>query len=175
VSPIVETRRLEMRKLTADDIDLLHQLTGDREVMKFFPHVLSYDETRQMLDKILDHYERHGHCFWKVLLKTSGDFIGIAGLLHQEIDGEAETEISYRIRREYWNNGYATEAAHACKEYGEGTLGKKRLISLILPRNNASRRVAEKLGARKATSIIFMEEEHDVYCYYWGSAPPPQA
>ncbi len=175
MSPIVETRRLEMRKLIAGDIDLLYQLTGDREVMKFFPHVLSHAETREMLDKILDHYERYDHCFWKVLLKTSGDFIGIAGLLHQEIDGEVETEISYRIRREYWNNGYATEAALACKEYGEGTLGKKRLISIIRPRNNASKRVAEKLGAKKARSVIFMGEEHDVYVYYRGSAPPPQA
>jgi RimJ/RimL family protein N-acetyltransferase len=35
----------------------------------------------------------------------------------------------------------------------------------ILPRNNASKRVAEKLAAKKATSGIFMEEEHDVYCY----------
>jgi RimJ/RimL family protein N-acetyltransferase len=91
MSPIIETRRLEMSKLIADDIDLLYQLTGDREVMKFFPNVLSYGETRQMLDEILGHYERFGHCFWKVLLKSSGDFVGIAGLLHQEIDGEAET------------------------------------------------------------------------------------
>jgi len=91
MSPIIETRRLEMSKLIADDIDLLYQLTGDREVMKFFPHVLSYGETRQMLDEILGHYERFGHCFWKILLKSSRDFVGIAGLLHQEIDGEAET------------------------------------------------------------------------------------
>ncbi len=165
MSPIVVTRRLEMKKVTAEDIDLLHQLTGDGEVMKFFPHVLSYDETKRMLDKILDHFERYDHCFWKVLLKASGDFIGIAGLLHQEIDGEVETEISYRIRREYWNNGYATEAAQACKEYAEDTLGKKRLISIIHPRNNASIRVAEKLGAKKAASVIFMGEEHDVYLY----------
>ena len=84
------------------------------------------------------------------------------GLFIKKSTGKRQTEISYRIRREYWNNGYATEAAQAYKEYGEGTLGKKRLISLILPRNNASKRVAEKLGAKKATSVIFMEEEHDV-------------
>ena len=77
------------------------------------PHSLSYDETRQMLDEMLDHYERYDHCFWRILLKGSENFIGIAGLLHQEMDGEVETEISYRIRREYWNNGYATEAAEA--------------------------------------------------------------
>ncbi len=72
MSPIVQTRRLEMKKMIAGDIDLLYQLTGDREVMKFFPHALSHAETRQMLDKILDHYERYDHCFWKVLLKKAG-------------------------------------------------------------------------------------------------------
>ena len=163
--PIAETQRLEMVAMTIRDIGLLYQLTGDSEVMKFFPSVLSYHETEQMIHKILDHYERYGYCFWKVLLKPKGEFVGIAGLLHQEIDGEVETEISYRIRPEHWNNGYATEAAQACKEYAENTLGKKRLISLIRPQNSASKRVAQKLGAKKAKSIIFKGKEHDQYVY----------
>jgi RimJ/RimL family protein N-acetyltransferase len=49
--------------------------------------------------------------------KAKGEFIGIAGILLQEIENEIETEISYRIDRKYWNNGYATEAAIACLEY----------------------------------------------------------
>ena len=161
--PILETPRLMMKKMTRADIDLLHQLTGDKEVMKFFPHVLSLEETGQMLDKILSHYGRYGHCFWKVLLKASGDFVGIAGLLHQEIDGQVETEIAYRIKKEYWNNGYATEAALGCKEYGQGVLRKKRLVSMIHPKNDASKRVAGKLGAKKEKSTVFGGEEHDIY------------
>jgi RimJ/RimL family protein N-acetyltransferase len=165
VNPIAETQRLEMVEVAIGDIDLLYQLTGDKEVMKFFPKILSYDETKQMIYKILDHYEKYGYCFWKVLLKPKGEFVGIAGVLHQEIDGAVETEISYRIRPEHWNNGYATEAAQACKEYAEDTLGKKRLVSTIHPQNNASKRVAQKLGAKKSKSVLFMREEHEVYVY----------
>ncbi|MFQ5753604.1 MAG: GNAT family N-acetyltransferase, partial [bacterium] len=104
-------------------------------------------------------------CFWKVLLKPDDQFVGIAGLLHQMIDNEIETEISYRILPEYWKNGYATEAAKACKEYAETNLGKNRLISLIHPKNNASNRVAQKLGAKKTKSVVFIGAKHDVYLY----------
>ena len=100
-----------------------------------------------------------------MLLKPSEQFIGIAGLLHQEVDNEKETEISYRILPEYWNKGYATEAATACKKYAEAELKRKRLISLIHPQNIASIRVATKLGAKKTRSIIFIGEEHGIYVY----------
>lgn len=118
-----------------------------------------------MICKILEHYKKYGYCFWKLQAKTNGQFIGIAGLLHQDIEGQEETEISYRIIREHWNKGYATEAAQACRKYAQNILGKKRLISLILPKNIASVRVAQKLGAKKEKSVLFTGKEHDVYVY----------
>jgi len=165
---ITETKRLKLIKVTAADVDFVYLLTGNKKVMEFFPKVLSYDETQQMVEKILHHYTEYGYCFWKVMLKSGGQFVGIAGLLHQEINGDVETEISYRMLPVYWNHGYATEAAKACKEYGENTLGKRRLISLIHPMNHASIRVAQKLGAKKTKSVFFIGEEHGVYVYQRG-------
>ena len=162
---IAETQRLKIAEMTVDDIDLLYQLTGDKDVMMFFPKILSYDDTKQMNRKILDHYKKYGYCFWKVLLKPKEEFVGITGLLNQEIDGIVETEIAFRIKPEHWNNGYATEAANACKDYGETMLRKKGLISLIHPQNSSSKRVAQKLGAKKSRSVLFMGHEHEVYVY----------
>ena len=162
---IAETQRLKIVEMTVDDIDLLYQLTGDKDVMRYFPKILSYDDTKRMNRKILDHYKKYGYCFWKVLLKPKEEFVGISGLLHQEIDGKVEIEIAFRIKPEHWNNGYATEAANACKDYGETALRKKRLISLIHRQNNASKRVVQKLGAKKSKSILFMGHEHEVYVY----------
>ncbi len=162
---ITETSRLKLVEVTDIDFDLIFLLTGNKKVMKFFPKVLSYEETQQMVQKILSQYAKYGYCFWKVLLKPDNQFVGIAGLLHQEIDNEPETEISYRILPEYWKNGYATEAAKACKQYAEIKLGKMRLISLIHPLNEASIRVANKLGAKRTKSVVFLGEEHDVYVY----------
>lgn len=156
---------MKLVKVIDRDLDQVFLLTGNEKVMEFFPKVLSYEETQKMIQKILHQYTEYGYCFWKVLLKPVDQFVGIAGLLHQEIDNQQETEISYRILPEHWNKGYATETAKACREYAETELGKKRLISLIHPQNIASIRVARKLGAEKTKSIVFMEEEHDVYVY----------
>ena len=162
---ITETARLKLVELTDKDVDSVFLLTRNEKVMKYFPAVLTYEDTQRMVQKILRQYTEYGYCFWKVLLKSSGQFIGIAGLLHQEINTEPETEISYRILPEHWNQGYATEAAIACKKYAETELKKKRLISLIHPQNIASIRVATKLGAKKARSVIFLGEEHGIYVY----------
>ena len=165
MQPITETPRLKLVEVTDRDFDLIFLLTGNEKVMKFFPKVLNYEETQQMVQKILHQYTKYGYCFWKVLLKPGDQFVGIAGLLHQEIDNEPETEISYRMLPEHWKKGYATEAAKACKQYAETKLGKKRLISLIHPQNDASIRVANKLGAKKTNSVVFSGAEHYVYVY----------
>ncbi len=162
---IAETERLFIVNFEIDDTPLLYQLTGNADVMKFFPKVLNYQETDEMLCKILEQYKKYGYCFWKLQLRTNGQFIGIAGLLHQDIEGKEETEIAYRIVREHWNKGYATEAAQACREYAQNTLSKKRLVSLILPKNISSVRVAQKLGGHREKSVLFKGEEHDVYVY----------
>ena len=162
---ITETPRLKLVELQDTDVEQIFLLTGNKKVMEFFPEILSYEETQQMVKKILYYYAEYGYSFWKVLIKPDNQFAGIAGLLHQEIDNERETEISYRMLPEHWNKGYATEAAKACKEYAETKLSKKRLISLIRPMNQASIRVAIKLGARRAKSVHFSGKEHDVYVY----------
>lgn len=162
---IIETKRLVMAKINKNDTDRLFQLTGDKRVMKYFPKVLSYPETMKMVEEILQQYQKYGYCFWKVMRKEAEAFIGIAGLLHQEIDGNEEMEISYRIKPEYWNRGYATEAARACKKYAENELNPKRLVSIIHPQNWASKRVAEKLGAKKTIMADFLGTTHEIYVY----------
>ena len=107
---ITITKRLLIAKIENKDTDLLFQLTGNQQVMTYFPKVLNYAETKQMVDTILAHYEKYGYCYWKLFTKD-GKFIGIAGLLHHEIDGRVETEISYRIKPKFWNKAFATEAA----------------------------------------------------------------
>ena len=76
-----------------------------------------------MVEKILRHYAEYGYSFWRVLIKPSDQFAGIVGLLHQDIESNPETEISYRMLPEHWNKGYAIEAAKACKEYAKIELG----------------------------------------------------
>jgi RimJ/RimL family protein N-acetyltransferase len=90
---IIETKRLIIAKFENHDIDLLYQLTRDQQLMHYFPKVLTYPETVQMVEKIINQYEQYGYCFWKLLLKHY-KFIGMAGLLYQELERNVETEIS---------------------------------------------------------------------------------
>ncbi len=162
---ITESPRLVLSKIDINDTDRLFQLTGDKRVMKYFPKIFSYSETVEMIEEVSKQYKKYGYCFWKVVRKEKEAFIGIAGLLHQEIDGYEEMEISYRIKPEYWNRGYAEEAARACKKYAENELNPKRLISIIHPQNLASKRVAEKLGAKKTMMSDFLGKAHEIYVY----------
>ena len=85
---------------------------------------------------------------WAAIEKQQNRFVGQVGLVAQEIGGETELEVGYLLLRSCWGNGYATEAARACCDYGFRELGAERLISLIDPRNEPSQRVAERLGMR---------------------------
>jgi ribosomal-protein-alanine N-acetyltransferase len=85
---------------------------------------------------------------WATIFKETGRFIGRCGLLPWTIDGQLEVEVAYTLAQEYWGLGLATEAARGIRDYGFERLGLSRLICLIDPANQASRRVAEKIGMR---------------------------
>ncbi len=151
---MIETPRLRLRLMRADDADALLGVFGDPRVMAAFgvePFDPSQMEAR--MRRNLDHQARHGYGLFAVVLKADGALIGDCGLEHTELDGAAETELGYDLRSDYWNRGLATEAAGAVRDYAFRELGLPRLISLIRQGNLASRRVAEKVGMRLEAEI----------------------
>ena len=83
---------------------------------------------------------------WATLYKPTGAFIGRCGLLPWTIEQQSEVEVAYLLDKAYWGQSLATEAAQAIVRYGFEQLQLNRLICLIDPDNQASRRVAEKIG-----------------------------
>ena len=98
-----------------------------------------------------------------MVLKASGELIGDCGLARQSVDGLDEIEIGYHVRRDLWGQGYAPEAAAACRDYGFKRLGAERLISLIRPENLPSQRVAEKIGLVLWKTVTWRDLFHHVY------------
>lgn len=155
-SIVCETSRLILRKFNESDVDALLGFRGDPEVMRFS---ITGPDTREdirtkYLPSCLRRYARDGLGQWAVVRKSDGRCVGECGICVQEVDGEKEFEISYRMRRDDWGNGLATEAARACRDYGFTQAGLHRLISIIESENAASIRVAEKMGMileKKAT------------------------
>jgi len=159
-TPIVcETSRLILRKFNESDVDPLLGFLGDPEVMRFSirgPETREDIQTRY-LPGCLKRYSRDGLGQWAVVLKSGGICVGECGICVQEVDGEREFEISYRMRRDCWGIGLATEAARACRDYGFKQAGLHRLISIVESGNAASIRVAEKMGMKLEKRASFHE------------------
>ena len=154
----LETERLALRKPELGDSDAYAELFGDPEVVRFLGGTtLPPKEVPGAIERMLGQWERHGVGLFSVLRKEDGRVVGRVGYLlwdserwvnamHEELDGELELEIGWTIIRTFWNQGYATEAALACRDHAFDELGRDRVISLIAQENVASIRVAEKIG-----------------------------
>jgi RimJ/RimL family protein N-acetyltransferase len=100
------------------------------------------------LQRNLDHQSQFGYGLFSVILKTDGTLIGDCRLEQMEVDGQSIVELGYDFRSAYWNQGFATEATTAVRNYAFGVLQLPQLISLICVENLASKRVAEKIGMK---------------------------
>jgi RimJ/RimL family protein N-acetyltransferase len=148
MAAILETQRLLLRHLVMDDLDALFALYSDEEIRRFFPEgTLTYEETREELEWFLHGHPSHPELgLWATIYRETDEFIGRCGLLPWTIDGRQEVEVAYLLDKKVWGQGLATEAAQALVQYGFGHLQLSRLICLIDRENEASIRVATKIG-----------------------------
>jgi len=160
---ILETPRLVLRKFVLDDAPALEAVLGDPVAMEFYPAPLDRKGVEGWIEKNFARYQRDGRGLWAMLLKASNELIGDCGCVMQEVEGKAEVEVGYHVRRDLWGRGYATEGARACMDYAFATLHAKRVISIIRPPNIASRRVAEKNGMVCEKIILWRDYEHCIY------------
>jgi ribosomal-protein-alanine N-acetyltransferase len=162
---ILETHRLILRRLLPDDLDDLFALYRDPEIRRYFPEgTLTYEETREELEWFLNGHPAHPELgLWATIHKETDQFIGRCGLLPWTIEQHPEVEVAYLLAKAYWGQGLGTEAAQALVNYGFEQLGLSRLICLIDPENQASIRVATKIGM---TLEKEMEDEQGPFLLY---------
>ncbi len=164
----LETRRLLLREMTPDDLEIIAAMLGDAEVMRFYPKVLSRAEAAQWINRQIDRYRHDGHGLWLVIERATGEPVGQVGLVRQIVDGVAEREIGYMIHRPYWRRGYASEAAAAVRDHAFNERGEPRVISLIQPVNIPSQGVARALRMTIEKSTVFADIEHLVFALRHG-------
>jgi RimJ/RimL family protein N-acetyltransferase len=142
--------------MVVEDTEPLLAVFGDPLVMAAFASApFDIEQMRGWVRRNLDHQDRHGYGLFTVTLKASGAVIGDCGLEHMELDdGSIAAELGFDLASGHWNRGLATEAATAVRDHAFGTLRLPRLVSLIRRGNDASRRVAEKIGMRHERDII---------------------
>jgi [ribosomal protein S5]-alanine N-acetyltransferase len=162
--PILETPRLMLREFSPKDVDALARVLSDRETMRFYPAPFDRQGVEGWIARNRQRYAEDGHGLWAMVLKTDGQLIGDCGLTIQKVDGLDELEIGYHVRRDYWKQGLATEAARACRDLGFARYPVDRLVSIIRPENTPSRRVAEKNGMTVWKEVARSGIPHLVYC-----------
>ena len=145
---ILYTARLLLREMTQADYADLKDILMDPKVMYAYDHTFSEEEVQAWLARQLERYETDGFGLWGVVDKKSGAFLGQTGLTYQQCEGEQVLEVGYLFKHEHWHNGYATEAAQACKLYAKNTLGADALYAIINASNFASQKLALKLGMK---------------------------
>jgi RimJ/RimL family protein N-acetyltransferase len=144
------THRLLLRHWRDDDLDAFAKLNADPEVMRYFPAALTRPESDAFAERAQAHIAQHGWGLWAVELLGGEPFIGFVGLAEPRFAAHftPAVEVGWRLAREQWGHGYATEAARAAVEHGFGVLQLAEIVSFTATTNAPSRRVMERLGMR---------------------------
>ena len=151
---ILETERLFLREMDEGDYHALCKILQDEKAMYAYEHAFSDAEVQEWLERQLGRYHEYGFGLWAVICKSTGEMIGQCGLTMQDCDGKQVLEVGYLFQRAYWHQGYATEAAIACKEYAFSQLGAERVYSIIRDNNEPSMRVARRNGMKPCGSFV---------------------
>lgn len=119
-------------------------LNNDPEVLKFTGD-LPFSSVQEASDFIheYDHYQRHGFGRWTIIDKTNYSYIGWCGL---KLNEENDIDLGFRILKQHWNKGYATEAAKASIQWGFSNLQIESIIGRAIKDNRASIAVLKKVG-----------------------------
>ena len=152
MSDYLETDRLVLRHFTADGAELLNELDSDPEVMRHLtggePSLPPEVVREQVIPNVLATYARWGGRFGLLAgyEKDSGDFVGWFQLRPERQGPLDEVELGYRLRRDAWGRGYATEGARALLDKGFSELGLRLVHGETMAVNLASQRVMAKVG-----------------------------
>jgi len=158
---LLQTERLYFRRLTSEDVGLLFELDSDPETMRFIskgePTPLDGVENVIMLRVRVYYLSWPPQGFWIAHLRDTKEFVGWFHLRPDKITPD-EMELGYRLKRNVWGRGLATEASRALVERGFGEWGYPKISGRTLPINLASRRVLEKAGLQFEADFIWNED-----------------
>jgi RimJ/RimL family protein N-acetyltransferase len=157
---VIETKRLLLRPLTLGDVDALVALHDDPEVARFIKR-LERPAAEARLRLAEREWRERGHGMFAVLDRVSGRFLGRAGLKYW--DQFDETEVGWALRRDAWGHGFATEAARACLDWGFASLEVRYLTAMIHPQNEASIRLAHRVGMSRLRADVLLGDRVVVY------------
>lgn len=138
---------MQLVPLADEHLHGLHAINGDASVMAQIGNglPLSLQQSQLMIDTVRRHWSARGMSWWALLRKDDGVMVGAAALQPLQWPACTAPEIAWRLRRDCWGMGYATEAANAIVDHARGA-GQVRIVAIAYPANLASINVMHRLG-----------------------------
>ena len=146
----VRTKRLRLTPLARGDGEELAAINDDPEVHRYLG-ALDHAGSLAQAARFAAHWDEHGFGLWAVRTHDDDALLGFAGLsipFHFPAVLPA-VEVGWRLRRDAWGRGYASEAGRAALRHGFAGLGLDEIVCLVRAGNERSLAVAARLGLRE--------------------------
>jgi RimJ/RimL family protein N-acetyltransferase len=153
---MIETERLVMRSWRDEDILPFQRISSDPEVMATLGPLLDLVATEALIERGRAHEAEHGHCFWALERRSDARLIGWCGVIRGTAGPVADkAEIGWRLARDSWGAGYATEAARGAIDWAFAHLPDPDIWAITWRDNIRSRAVMERLGMQYCAGLDF--------------------
>ena len=144
---ILTTARLRFEPMNDSHLQGLHQVNRDPEVMRYITgRGDTLEDTQKMIDTVKERWVRFGYSWWCFIEQDSEEVIGAGCIQHLGRERANPLETGWRLRRDKWGQGFASEAANRMAAYAFDTLEGELLCAVCDPANTASSNVMQKLG-----------------------------
>jgi [ribosomal protein S5]-alanine N-acetyltransferase len=194
----IESERLIFRRIEQADFEFFARIHADPIVARYLGNgkPRSIQETHELLERYFETYKSLELGPLAVLRKSDGVLIGRCGLSDMALEVNTasgklprvwyqrsqvpsdtnvifEQELGYTFDRNYWGQGYASEAAARVFEYASSTMPFRRIVSVIHPDNTPSIKIAKRCGAQQENNVMLIGQEFFRFIWPGGFASPP--
>ncbi len=148
---LFKSERLGFRNWLESDKKPFSKMNADADVMEYFPNTLTKEASDGLLDRLVKHFNEFGYTFFAVDELKTKQFIGFIGIVNSLFEASFTPckEIGWRLQKESWGKGFATEGAKRCLEYGFDELNMESIYSITPLKNLPSEHVMKKIGMTK--------------------------
>ena len=154
---MITTERLVLRQWKPSDLAPWIALNADPEVMRYFPAVQTPEESEAMMGRNQVYIDQHGFGLWAVERRDDGAFLGFTGLMGLKPENPLHpgVEAGWRLARQAWGQGYASEAAAASLKDGFERLGLNSIVAFTATTNLPSQAVMQRIGMVRREDLDF--------------------
>lgn len=145
------SERLGFRAWNENDYEPFAAMNSNENVMEYFPKALSKEESDNFATKIRSRFKEFGYGLYAVDELQTKEFIGFIGFSHPsfELGFSPFIEIGWRLRKDKWNKGFASEGAKRCLQFAFEHLDLNQVYSFTSKVNTKSEHIMKKIGMKK--------------------------